>query len=125
MVTCDGVRLIEYNARFGDPEALNVLSLLKTDFVDVCEAMIQGTLDELPITFEKLATVCKYVVPLGYPENYAENMNKRIDWSGVPRSAKLRIFEAAVEKDGDDVGRLSGSRALAFVGIGLGFAELR
>jgi len=69
MVTRNGVRLIEYNARFGDPEALNVLSLLKTDFADVCEAIIHGTLDRLPIRFEHLATVCKYIVPEGYPEN--------------------------------------------------------
>src|ERR1043166_4668028 len=46
MATRDGVRLIEYNARFGDPEALNVLSLLRTDFADVCEAIIHGTLDK-------------------------------------------------------------------------------
>jgi phosphoribosylamine--glycine ligase len=123
MVTRYGVRLIEYNARFGDPEALNVLSLLKTDFVDVCEAIIQGTLDKLAITFEKLATVCKYVVPEGYPEHYAENVNEVIDWRNVPKSANLRIFEAAVEKDGDAVGRLSGSRAVAFVGIGANVAE--
>ena len=123
IVTHNGIRLIEYNARFGDPEALNVLPLLRTDFADVCEAMIQGTLDKLPITFEKFATVCKYIVPQGYPEHSAENVNKRIDWSNVQRSAKLRIFEAAVEKDGDAVGRLSGSRAVAFVGIGANVAE--
>jgi len=123
MATRNGVRLIEYNARFGDPEALNVLSLLRTDFVDVCEAIIHGTLNKLPITFEKLATVCKYIVPQGYPEHSAENVNKRIDWSNVRRSGKLRIFEAAVEKDGDAVGRLSGSRAIAFVGIGANLAE--
>jgi phosphoribosylamine--glycine ligase len=123
MATGDGVRLIEYNVRFGDPEALNVLSLLKTDFVDVCEAIIHGTLDELPISFEKLATVCKYIVPEGYPDNYAENVNKVIDWRGLPKSTNLRIYEAAVEKDGDAVGRLSGSRALALVGIGVNVAE--
>ena len=123
MATRDGVRLIEYNARFGDPEALNVLPLLKTDFLDVCEAIIQGTLNELPVTFDRLATVCKYVVPEGYPENSAVNVNKRIDWSGVSQSANLRIFEAAVDKEGASVGRLSGSRAVAFVGIGKNLAE--
>ena len=123
MATRNGVRLIEYNARFGDPEALNVLSLLRTDFIDVCEAMIQGTLDKLPITFEKFATVCKYIVPKGYPEHSAESVNERIDWSNVQRFEKLKIFEAAVEKDGDTFGRLSGSRAVAFVGIGANLAE--
>lgn len=123
IATRKGIRLIEYNARFGDPEALNVLSLLKTDFVDVCESIIHGTLDKLPITFEKLATVCKYIVPKGYPKHSSKNIDKQIDWSGVKKSAKLRIFEAAIEKDGESVGRLSGSRAVAFVGIGANLAE--
>ncbi len=123
MATRNGVRLIEYNARFGDPEALNVLSLLTTDFTDVCEAIIQGTLDKLSITFEKLATVCKYVVPQGYPEHCSDNINKHIDWSKVHRSSRLRVFEAAVENDGCDIGRLSASRALAFVGIGRDLSE--
>jgi len=121
MVTRTGVRLIEYNARFGDPEALNVLSLLKTDFADVCEAIVRGTLDKLPIKFEKLATVCKYVVPDGYPERPVKG--EVIDWSSVSASERLKIFEAAVDKDDGGVYRLSGSRAVAFVGIGADVAE--
>ena len=66
IVTRDGVRLLEYNARFGDPEAMNILPLLKTDFVDICRAIIDGTLKDLSIEFEKKATVCKYIVPKGY-----------------------------------------------------------
>jgi fusion protein PurCD len=69
MKTRNGVKLIEYNARFGDPEAMNLLSLLETDFVEINYAMATGTLDKLDIKYKNLATVCKYVVPLGYPEN--------------------------------------------------------
>ena len=69
MITTDGMKVIEYNARFGDPEAMNVLSLLKSDFVDICWAMIDGSLDKMNIEFERSATVCKYVVPKGYPEH--------------------------------------------------------
>src|SRR5439155_258251 len=68
MATRDGIRLLEYNARFGDPETMNVLSLLETDLVDICEAIIEEKLDELPISFQRKATVCKYVVPEGYPD---------------------------------------------------------
>jgi len=68
MATADGVRLIEYNARFGDPECLNLLALLETDFVAVCRAVATGTLDALPVHFAHRASVCKYVVPEGYPE---------------------------------------------------------
>jgi fusion protein PurCD len=69
MKTKNGVKLIEYNARFGDPEAMNLLALLDTDFVEINYAMATGTLDQLYIKYKNLATVCKYVVPLGYPEN--------------------------------------------------------
>jgi len=48
-----GIRVLEYNARFGDPETLNVLSLLKTDLVDICEAIIEEKLDKLPIVFDE------------------------------------------------------------------------
>ena len=65
----DGVRLIEYNARFGDPEAMNVLPIMKTNFVDVCKAIIRGELGGMKVEFENKATVCKYVVPEGYPDN--------------------------------------------------------
>jgi fusion protein PurCD len=69
MKTRNGVKLIEYNARFGDPEAMNLLALLETDFVEINYAMATGTLDKINIKYKNLATVCKYVVPLGYPEN--------------------------------------------------------
>ena len=69
MATGSGVKLIEYNARFGDPEAMNVLPLLESDFVDICECVADGTLDSIDVRFQKKATVCKYAVPEGYPNN--------------------------------------------------------
>ncbi len=120
MVTKDGLRLIEYNARFGDPEVMNVLPLLKTDFIDVCECIIEGTLDSLSISFDQKATVCKYIVPKGYPNN--PEKGARIT-GGVPISDdKLRVYYAAVDKTDDSL-FLTGSRALAFVGIGETLAE--
>lgn len=121
MLTRDGVRLLEYNARFGDPEALNVLSVLKTDLVDVCEAIIQGTLDRLPVEFEPLATVCKYVVPEGYPDHPLTN--ERISLARVPEQSKrLKYYFAAVEEESDGL-YLTGSRAIGFVGIGVDLDE--
>ncbi|HEV2393351.1 MAG TPA: phosphoribosylamine--glycine ligase [Verrucomicrobiae bacterium] len=116
MVTRKGIRLLEYNARFGDPEALNVLSLLRTDLVDICEAIIEEKLNELPIIFEKRATVCKYVVPEGYPENPVRG--KLLDMTKVPQeSDNLKVYRAGVDETGGRL-YLSGSRAIAFVGIG-------
>lgn len=68
MATSHGVRVIEYNARFGDPEALNVLMLLDTDLVSIFRAITDDTLAELHTAFLPEASVCKYVVPEGYPD---------------------------------------------------------
>ena len=73
MLTRDGVKVIEYNARFGDPEAMNVLSILESDFLSVCISMINGNLKSQDVSFERLATVCKYVVPVGYPDKPTKN----------------------------------------------------
>ncbi len=112
IATKNGVRLIEYNARFGDPEAMNVLPLLKTDFVDVCEATINGTLDQLDLEFESKATVCKYVVPDGYPDNPVKG--EQIEVGEIPKG--VHAYYASVD-DREDGLYLSGSRAVAFVGV--------
>jgi phosphoribosylamine---glycine ligase len=116
MATRDGIRLLEYNARFGDPETMNVLSLLETDLVDICESIIEENLHELPIQFQRKATVCKYVVPEGYPENPVKG--ERVDLSAVPKeSSSFRMYQASVEARGAEL-YMTGSRAIAFVGIG-------
>ena len=65
IATNAGVELIEYNARFGDPEAMNVLSILNSDLIKICEAIISEDLNNTKIVFKNLATVCKYAVPKG------------------------------------------------------------
>ena len=117
MVTKKGVRLLEYNARFGDPEAMNILPLLKTDFVDICQAMIDGTLDRFPIEFEKQATVCKYVVPRGYglPKDHpdAQSTSARIVVGDV---GQARLYYSSVDKKPDGL-YMTTSRAIGVVGI--------
>lgn len=112
IVTARGVRLIEYNVRFGDPEAMNVLPILKTDFVSVCEAVCAGELSGMEIEFEKKATVCKYVVPNGYPDEPCKG--EKIEVADVPENVKA--YFASVDQKEDGL-YLSGSRAIAFVGI--------
>lgn len=112
IATKNGVRLIEYNVRLGDPEAMNALPLLESDFVDICMGIIKGNLDEVDVKFAKKATVCKYVVPEGYPENPVKG--ERIKVNPLPEGVKM--FYASVDDvNGELV--LLGSRALAFVGI--------
>ncbi|MFA6992521.1 MAG: phosphoribosylamine--glycine ligase [Candidatus Gracilibacteria bacterium] len=112
MVTKNGVKLIEYNARFGDPEAMNVLPIMETDFADVCEATINGTLDKIQLKFSKKATVCKYLVPNGYPD--APVAGEKVTVGEIPPGVKVYYASVDVREDGL---YLSGSRAIAFVGI--------
>lgn len=115
MKTRDGIKLIEINARFGDPEAINVLSLLKTDFVDVCEAIVSDSLANLPIRFEKAATVCKYVTPEGYPTAPVIDEPLSIDLEEA-EDLDVKVFFAKVERSGDSYLTTS-SRSIALLGI--------
>lgn len=125
IATRDGVKLLEYNARFGDPEAMNILPLLKTDFVEVCRHIISGTLDKLKIEFEKKATVCKYVVPKGYglPADHpdAASSKAKIEVTDV---GKARLYYSSVDQKEDGL-YLSSSRAVGIVGIADDLAHAR
>ena len=70
MLTEEGPKVLEYNARFGDPEAQVVLPRMKTDIVDVFEACIDGTLDQIDLQFEENAAVCVVLASDGYPVSY-------------------------------------------------------
>ena len=70
MLTEKGPRVLEYNARFGDPEAQVVLPRMKNDMIDVCEACINGTLDQIDLQFEDNAAVCVVLASDGYPVAY-------------------------------------------------------
>ncbi len=70
MLTQDGPRVLEYNARFGDPEAQVVLPRMKNDIIDVMEACINGTLDRIDLQFEDNAAVCVVLASKGYPVSY-------------------------------------------------------
>lgn len=112
IATAEGVKLIEYNARLGDPEAMNVLPLLKSDFVEVCIGMVNGNLDSKDITFVHQATVCKYAVPQGYPDSPVKG--EPIDVSGVSHLDGL--FFASVDVHNGQLVE-AGSRTVAVVGI--------
>lgn len=117
IATKNGAKLLEYNARFGDPEAMNILPLLKTDFVLICKHVIDGTLNQLQIEFEPKATVCKYVVPKGYglPADHpdAASSKAKIEVGDV---GDARLYYSSVDKREDGL-YLSSSRAIGIVGI--------
>ena len=115
ILTRDAVKIIEINARFGDPEAMNVLPLLHTNYLDLCTAMLHRTLSTKDIQIEKKATVCKYVVPEGYGVKSMANQPIHVNEQALRKTGAL-LFYASVNKKDKHI--LTGtSRSLAVVGI--------
>mgnify|MGYP001458517664 FL=1 len=112
MATSTGIKLIEYNARFGDPEAMNILSLLESDFIDICNGIADGNLKNIDVQFANKATVCKYAVPEGYPGNPVKG--EPIDISKIVNPDGL--FYASVDIQNGQLVE-AGSRTVAVVGI--------
>ena len=110
METDRGVYLIEYNCRFGDPEAMNVLSLLEEPLLDIGWEIIDGKLRKP--TFERKATVCVYLVPEGYPTDPKKGRDVSIT---APGDSEL-YFASVHEEDGAI--RTTGSRAIALLAKG-------
>ncbi len=121
IATYDGVKVIEYNARFGDPEALNVLPLLQSDFVAICQAIIAGNLTPDLVQFSPKATVCKYVVPKSYPEAKNETGQKVMIPEEFPDNSRVYYGDVHLDDTGNVI--LGGSRSIGIVGIGDSLAE--
>lgn len=112
IATRDGVNVIEFNARFGDPEALNVLTILESDFVLLCQALVTGSLQFDLVKFAKQATVCKYAVPEGYPDKPVKDVV--IDIAAVKNKSHLYLSSVNA-LDGKIFA--TGSRTAAYVGV--------
>jgi len=111
MLTAKGPYLIEYNARFGDPEAMNLMPLMKTNFHDVCKAIIDEELEGFKVEFEPRASICKYVVPSGYPD-------RKDKFAYAFDEAKLgdvELYYSGIEKKPDGTLWTTGSRAFGLV----------
>lgn len=115
MITRDGPRVIEVNARFGDPEAMNVLSLFEGDFISLMESIVDGNLKK-DFTFIKNATVVKYVVPKGYGINPMADEEIFIDENSIKNSGANIFYGSVNLKDGKIF--TTHSRSIAIVGVG-------
>ena len=123
MLTADGPRVLEYNARFGDPETQVVLPRMKTDIVDVFEACIDGTLDEIELGFEDNAAVCVVLASDGYPLKY----EKGFPIEGLDEFDKHEgyyCFHAGTKFDGDTI-VTNGGRVLGVTAKGKDLKEAR
>ena len=112
MLTADGPKVIEFNARFGDPEAMNTLPTLETEFLDVLVAARDG--EPLPeLSFAERATVCKYAVPEGYPTEPEAGAKVQVDEESA---GDALLFYASVDERDDGIYTTT-SRSFALVGV--------
>ena len=123
MLTEDGPKVLEYNARFGDPEAQVVLPRMKNDIIEVVEACIDGTLDQVDLQFEDNAAVCVVLASDGYPLSY----EKGLPISGLDEFKKHEgyyCFHAGTKFDGDQI-VTNGGRVLGVTAKGANLKEAR
>ena len=118
MLTEKGPRVLEYNARFGDPETQVVLPRMKNDIVDVFEACIDGTLDQIDLEFEDNAAVCVVLASAGYPEHY-EKGKEIHGLENFARKDGYYVFHAGSKfaEDGKTI-LTNGGRVLGVTAIG-------
>lgn len=123
MLTEDGPKVLEYNARFGDPEAQVVLPRMKNDIIDVIEACIDGKLSEVDLQFEDNAAVCVVLASDGYPEKY--DKNKKI--TGLEKFENkdgYYVFHAGTKKTDEGI-FTNGGRVLGVTAKGATLKEAR
>lgn len=123
MLTEEGPKVLEYNARFGDPEAQVVLPRMKNDIIEVMEACIDGTLDKIGLQFEDNAAVCVVLASEGYPVSY----EKGFPITGLEEFEKHEgcyCFHAGTKSDGDKI-LTNGGRVLGVTAKGKDLKEAR
>jgi phosphoribosylamine--glycine ligase len=124
MITPDGPKVLEYNARFGDPETQVVLCRMENDLIDVVEACIDGTLDQIDLRFEQNAAVCVVLASDGYPEAY----QKGFEISGLEAfegKDDYYCFHAGSKLNAEGKIVTNGGRVLGVVAKGENLKEAR
>lgn len=115
MLTKKGPKIIEFNCRWGDPEAMNVLPLLENNYVELCEKIAEGEISDVDVSFENKASVCKYVVPEGYGVNPEGGHLVEVDEKAIKDEGAQLFYASVDEKDGKIY--TTTSRSLAVVGF--------
>lgn len=124
MLTEDGPKVLEYNARFGDPETQVVLPRMKNDLVDLFDACIDGTLDQIDLEFEDNAAVCVVLASDGYPEHY----EKGFPITGLEHFQSANgyyVFHAGSKFDSEGRVVTNGGRVLGVTATGATLKEAR
>ncbi|MFA6530850.1 MAG: phosphoribosylglycinamide synthetase C domain-containing protein, partial [Candidatus Micrarchaeia archaeon] len=119
MATKDGVRIIEFNSRFGDPEAMNVLSLLKGSLTNILLSIADGNLENAE--FEEKASVVKYLVPDGYPEKPVGDAVVEVNTDAINGAGAKAYYASVYEKNGKIY--TTKSRTFGMVGVADGLKD--
>ena len=115
MLTQDGPKVVEYNARFGDPETQPLLSMLDTDLMDIFQACVDGTLDQVDIQWKRGAACCIVLASGGYPVKYQSGY----PISGLEEAGKLAtVFHAGTKLGEDGAVLTAGGRVLGVTAVG-------
>ena len=122
MLTKDGPKVIEYNCRFGDPEAEAVLPLLESDLFEIMLAVREERLSELEIKFKNAASCCVVVASSGYPASYLTGYE--IDFGDAEKIPGVEVFHAGTKREGEKF-FTSGGRVLAVTAVAEDFAQAR
>lgn len=123
MLTKDGPKVLEYNARFGDPEAQVVLPRMKNDLIEVAEACIDGTLDQVDLQFEDNAAVCVVLASDGYPVSYEKGFVIK-GLENFDDKEEYYVFHAGTKKT-DDGFVTNGGRVLGVTAKGKDLKDAR
>ena len=123
MLTKDGPKVLEYNARFGDPEAQVVLPRMKNDIITVMNACIDGTLDKIDLEFSDRAAVCVVLASDGYPEHYEKGF-PITGFEAFDGKDDMFCFHAGTKFDGSDI-VTNGGRVLGITALGDDIADAR
>ena len=123
MLTSDGPKVLEYNCRFGDPEAQVVLPRMENDIIDVMEACIDGTLDQVDLKFADNAAVCVVLASDGYPVSY----EKGFPISGLDKfdGKEYFCFHAGTKFDEKGTIVTNGGRVLGITALGKDLRDAR
>lgn len=124
MLTEEGTRVLEYNARFGDPEAQVVLPRMKNDLLEVMEACVEGTLDKIELQFEDNAAVCVVLASEGYPISYEKGFEIK-GLSAFEEAEGYYCFHAGTKKCPDGRILTNGGRVLGITAKGADLKEAR
>lgn len=121
MITDDGVKVLEYNARFGDPETQVILPRLDSDFTDIVLSVIEGKLDKADIRWKKESAVCVILASGGYPKNYKKGLEIKI--GDIDKD--ILLFHAGTKKGEDGKLLTNGGRVIGVTALGSNIEEAR